>query len=369
MDAQILNRQRDAMATYDLDALVAFSMENVRYGAGYVVQSQELRINNRQFAVVATRDGQSAFLLTSNEATEARERSSITELYPYDEFASDPMAVLYVILEELGVAEARLGIDFAGVSAQRWRSLETKLTGAHLVDAKAAFSHARSIKTDAEVELLRDAARIADDAQARAHELVVPGMTEREIYRIIADEAIGLGADRVVMIQVAAGERSMYSNPVPSDRQVQDGEIVKIDTFVSRGGYLSDTGRSIAVGRAPAVFTQAWAHQHETMVQIHEAIKPGVDVATLWELFVDSFARNGHTPCIGFLGHGLGLSLHEEPFIAPDSKGVLAEGMVFAVEPILEINGVGLHYEHNLLVSDGGVVNLTPRFGPNLIEV
>ncbi len=127
MDQHITARHRAAMERHGLDALVAYSKENVAYGAGYTVPSQLLNIRNRQFAVACNRDGKAAMLLTANELQEAQARGTLRDLRPYDEFADDPMAVLAAILRDLGVAEGRIGLEMDAIPADRWEALRQLL--------------------------------------------------------------------------------------------------------------------------------------------------------------------------------------------------------------------------------------------------
>jgi Xaa-Pro aminopeptidase len=369
VDEHVNTRLRAAMDDRGLDALIAYSKENVAYGVGYTIPSQALGVRNRQFALVVNRDGEAALLLTSNEMTEARERSAVRELRPYDEFNEDPMQVLAGVLEELGVAGGRVGVEMDAMPADRWEALKRTAPGARLEPAGHAFEQARMIKSPAELERLRAACAVADIAQAEAHAQVREGMTEQDVYRIIVDRALAHGADEVLLVQVAAGERSAFSNPAPSTRKLRRGDVVKIDTFVSVGGYLSDTGRAVVVGEASARQRDIWRRMQETLAEVENFIRPGVTAREVWETFVDSFARRDMRPAIRFLGHGLGLSLHEEPFVAAHSDTVLEAGMVLAVEPIFEADGVGYHLEDNLIVTDLGVENMTSQFGPDLITV
>jgi Xaa-Pro aminopeptidase len=369
MNEHILKRQKEALGRFGLDALVAFSMENVAYGTGYLIPSQSLNLRHRQFAVVVNGDGKTALLLTSNEAPEAEERSAIRDLRPYDQFADDPMEVLAGILKDMGVAEGRIGLEMDSLSANRWETLKTHVQRAQWEDGCEAFKYARMIKTPDELDRLRKAARIADLAQAEAHPHVHVGVTEREIYRHVVDRAIANGADNILMVQVAAGERSAYSNPTPGDYRMKRGEVVKIDTFVEVGGYLSDTGRAFVVGEANQIQRDAWARMQETMAAIHTIIRPGVSTKSLWQTFVNTFKKYDMEPAMRFLGHGLGLSLHEEPFIAAHTDTTLEEGMVFAIEPVYETRDkkMGFHLEDNVIVTSDGVENMTSHFGPDLI--
>jgi len=370
VDEHIRARQQAAMARYGLDALVAYSRENVAYGTGYTVPSQSLNIRNRQFAVACSRGGRAAMLLTANELPEAAARSTLRDLRPYDEFADDPMAVLAGILRDLGVAEGRIGLEMDAIPADRWEALKRLLPRATWVHGAAAFHHARMLKTPAELDRLRQAARIADAAQAEAHSQVREGMTEQDLYRCIVDRALAHGAEGILMVQVAAGERSAYSNPTPSERKLKHGDVVKIDVFVTVGGYLSDTGRAVVIGEANPKQREIWSRMQETLAALEAMIRPDARTSDLWRVFVESFGRHGMAPALRFLGHGLGLSLHEEPFIAAHTDTALEAGMVVAIEPVYKADdGVGYHLEDNLIVTPTGVENMTSRFGPELIVV
>lgn len=370
MDKDITARHRAAMAQYNLDALVAYSKENVAYGAGYTVPSQLLNIRNRQFAVACNRDGRATMLLTANELKEAQARSTLSDLRPYDEFADDPMGVLAGILKDLGVAEGKIGLEMDAIPADRWEALKKHLPRARWEHGAEAFHFARMVKTPTELDRLRKAARAADMAQAEAHTQVREGMTEQDLYRLIVDRALAHGAEGILMIQVAAAERSTFSNPTPSDRRLKRGEVVKVDVFVTVGGYLSDTGRAIVIGEASPLQRQIWARMQETLAAIHATIKPGARTSALWRVFVEGFRKHDMIPVIRFLGHGLGLSLHEEPFIAAHTDTVLEAGMVFAIEPVYKTaEGLGYHLEDNVIVTPTGVENMTSRFGPDLLVV
>jgi Xaa-Pro dipeptidase len=369
VDRDILERHRIAMAHHGLDAMVAFSKENVAYGAGYIVPSQHLGVRNRQFAVAVNRDGNAAMLVTANELQEAQARTSISDLRTYDEFSEDPMRALVDLLGDLGVADGKIGLEMDGISADRWEALRNLIPRAHWVSGTGAYQEARMIKTPMELEKLRKAARIADLAQAQSHPHVHEGMTEKELYRVIVDRALANGAENILMIQVATAERSSYSNPTPSDRRMRRGDVIKIDLFITEGGYMSDTGRAIVIGEATPQQRQTWANMQAALSAVHGVVSPGATTADLWRVFVDSFASHGMAPIIKFLGHGLGLSLHEEPFISAQSSTVLEPGMVFAIEPVYRIGDIGFHLEDNVIVTAQGMENMTPHFGPELLVV
>jgi Xaa-Pro aminopeptidase len=367
MDAHIQHRQQEAMQSGGLDALVGFSRENVAYSAGYVIPSQQLNIRNRQFAVVVCADGRASMLLSANELTEARERALIKDLRTYDEFSDDPMEALCGLFEDLGVVNGRIGLELDALTAERWDRLRALLPKAEIVSGSAALMDARRVKSPRELELLRKSTFLAHRAQAEAHKRMVEGTSEQTIARWIIDSALEGGAEGVLMVQVAAGTRSTFSNPTPTPRQIAFGEVVKIDVFLTCGGYLSDTGHSVWVREANSRTQDTWAKLAETMEIVEDAVRPGVTTRELWNKFLQAFHARGLTMPGRFLGHGLGLSLHEEPFIAAHTDIVLEPGMVLAIEPV-HIQDKSLFWlEDNLLVTETGYESLTTALPHGMI--
>jgi Xaa-Pro dipeptidase len=367
----VQKRLQLSMARHGLDAIVAYSKENVTYTAGYVVPSMAVGIRNRQFAVAINRDGQAAMLLSANELTEAKTRASgVTDLRPYDEFNDDPMVVLAGILGDLGVLEGKVGLELDAIPADRWERLKTLAPRATWVDGGPALLEARMVKSPRELDLMRRVTNAAQVAQAEAHKVIHEGMTERELGRLIIDGALANGAESILMVQVGAGERSGFSNPTPTDRAMCRGEIVKVDVSVTVEGYLSDTGRGFVVGEATPFQRDQWARVAETIDLVEAAVKPGVTSGDLWRLFVANFAKYGMPLSVRFLGHGLGLSVHEEPFMAAHTETVFEPGMTFAIEPVhREPDGTAYFLEDNLALTATGLENMTALLGHDLIVV
>jgi Xaa-Pro aminopeptidase len=363
MDSFVIDRLQQAMDVQGVDGVIAFSPENVAYGAGYLVPSQTLHVRNRQFAVAVNRDGDSRMLLTSNEVAEAQTRSRIEELRSYDEFRDDPVAVLAGALNELGLTSARIGAELTAMPIAPWGRLGSSLPRATWLDGTSAFAHARMVKSPRELDCLRRACHAAEAAQAEAHRAIHAGMTENELYRLLADAALAHGADKILMIQVATAERSIFSNPTPTDRRFKTGDQIKIDMFVTVDGYLSDTGRTVVVGESSELQREVWSRMQETLARVLDSVRPGISTSKLWSIFSDTFASYDMVPKIRFLGHGLGLSLHEEPFIAAHVDTTLEEGMVFAIEPVYKLDDVAFHLEDNVIVTNDGLENMTTRFG------
>lgn len=362
------SRLADAMQFEEVDAVVAVSPENVAYVAGYTVPSQALGVRNRFFAAVVTLSGRSAMILSANELREAEQRAQVDQLIAHDEFNDDPIKVLLGVLGDLGLdpRRSRIGLEFDALPVDRWMALLEYADRAAFTNGTPCFAAARTVKSLAETELLRSAARIADAAQEFAHTTLKGNVTERDVARAISDAAMGYGADAIKGIQVAAGERSSLSNAAPTDRELQNGELVKVDNFFVKGSYLSDTGRSFSVGDPSPAQSATWNAIQDARMEILASIRPGVSTRDVWATFVDAFEARKLNPAIRFLGHGLGLSLHEEPFIAAHTDTTIEEGMVLAIEPIAQVGDVKFFVEDNLTVGPDGIDLFTDHFGARL---
>ena len=357
------------MSRHGLGGLVACSKENVAYTCGYVVPSQLLGVRHRHFAVVLNRNGRAAMLLTANELPEARTRTNIADLRPYDEFTELPGPVLVDIFKDLGLARAKVGLELDAMPVDQWTLLRRALPSVRWASGTDVFDDARKVKTPRELAHLRRAAYIAELAQADVYAQVREGVTERELARLLVAHALGHGAEAVLMAQVAAGARAIFANPRPSSHRLRRGDLVKIDVFVSVSGYLADTGRTVVVGPPSQRQRDVWSQMQETLSVVEATIRPGVSVAELWAVYAKAFRRHELVPVVR-LGHGLGLGLQERPYVTALDRTFLEPGMVLAIEPVAGAGrGAGFHLEDNLIVTSHGIENLTSRFGPALIQV
>jgi Xaa-Pro aminopeptidase len=118
---------------------------------------------------------------------------------------------------------------------------------------------------------------------------------------------------------------------------------------------LSDTGKAAVVAETSESQRRTWHKLVETQSAILERIKPGVNTRELWQVLIDKFKQFDLEPSITFLGHGIGLSLHEEPYITARSDTILEPGMVFCIEPVYKVPGeMGFHIEDEVAVTEDG---------------
>lgn len=159
------------------------------------------------------------------------------------------------------------------------------------------------------------------------------------------------------------------SLPVGANGTVlSDGMSVMVDMGGNFTGYMTDMTRVFSVGKLPDLAYRAHETSLEIQRRIAEAARPGTPASELYAIAVHTAAEAGlseyfmgHRQQAGFVGHGIGIEINEMPVLAPRSKEILAEGMVFALEPKFVIPGVGaVGIENSFAVTAGGLEKLTP---------
>lgn len=358
----VVHRVTELMAAEGLDALLVQSTENTRYLIGHPIQSQALNMRHRTFLTVLAPDGRCALLASRAEVPDIEENALGVEIISYDEFSDDLSEVMRAALEAAGISGGRVGAEQDSLTLQVSERVRTLLPGAELVPALNLLDTARAIKSEPEIAAMRQAASYAVRAQEAMYEVVEAGWTEREAATFLVGRLLDEGADGYKTVQVAAGPRSQLANPSPGDVALGSGQPVKVDLFPTVAGYLSDTGRTFSIGSATPALRAQWAAAEDVLATMAAFIQPGMTGGAVWSEYLQQLVSLGLEPAMQFLGHGLGLGLHEAPFIAPGSSQRIQPGMVLALEPVTTLDGVGLHIENVYQVTDSGLVNLTDGY-------
>lgn len=346
-------RQRAVIEDERLDAILSFSPESVAYAAGFMIPSQYVPIRKRVFCAVVTPDKE-ALIVAPVELNEARSQSRIEDIRSYNEFIEDPMKMIADVLEEFGCAEGRIAVEIDFLPGRHWTNLQKYLPAAKMEDGEAVFSRIRSVKTLEEMEHLRKIADVVDKAHSSLVGVVKPGWSEKQIALHLMERILTTGGDGISLLVVGSGERSVYANCPPTDRIIATGEIIRVDVFAHTARYMSDIARTYVVGPATAEQTEIWKKLCEAESALLEWIKPGVGTRDVMQRFLKLFEKMGLDSAINFVGHSLGLTLHEEPFFNVESDHVVEPGMVFAIEPVVFQGDWGFHLEDEILVTDAG---------------
>lgn len=354
MRSEIVTRQVAAMKQAGLDAIVSVSPENFAYVTGFVVPSQPL-IRHRHAAAVVTADGHTALYGVDMEATTIKRREPDQPFTVWAEFTDDSMAVMARMLEGMGLARARVGLEMDYLPAGDFLRLRKAMPHASFAPAEALLARLRQIKTTEEIELLRRLSRIADQSITDALASVSVGSSELDIAGAMTRTLYSLGAEHFKLMIVATGERSVFPNVGPTERRLKPEDVCRVEIFSVIGGYQAGVCRTAVVQKAPPHAERIWQHLVECKVLVMDRIKPGASCRAIYDAFIRKLAEM-NLPPISFVGHGIGLHLHEDPYlgttpeIGKTGDAVLEAGMVLGMEPLVYQTGYGYGMQNKDMV-------------------
>ncbi|GLI23608.1 Xaa-Pro aminopeptidase [Xanthobacter flavus] len=355
MREEILSRQAAAMREQGIDAIVACSPENFAYAAGFVVPSQPLLRHRHAMAVVSADAALNLFVVDMEESTVVREAPGVP-LTIWKEFSDDAMSEFATMLSGLGLSGGRIGIEMDYLPAGDFARLSAALPGVTFVPAEHLLSRLRQIKTPGEVALLRRLARIADQAIGDTLSALKPGDTELDIAAYLTRNIYELGAEHFKLLITATGERSQLPNVGPTDRKLVRGDVCRVEIFSVIGGYQAGVCRTAYVEEPPPMAEEVWQVMVDCKYRLLDLAKPGADCLEIYNDFVGRLKAH-NLPPISFVGHGIGLHLHEDPYLGatpllgqPGKSAALEENMVLGFEPLCYRTGYGFGVQNKDLM-------------------
>lgn len=334
------------------------SPANVKYVTGFEVPSQTLVPSRLVMAIVTPSDG-SCQIVVNMEESLTRTVTPLDRVVAYTELAEHPIDVLAETLLEM-VGRGRVGIELDYISAADFERLRTQVGPIQLDDVSGLFGQARLVKTRAEIEIIRAVSRMAHDAHYTSLSETRAGDTELQLASRIITRLLDAGAEHVLRLIIGSGNRSWHANPAPTGRVLEVGDMVRLDIFAVRGSYASDVARTAVVGEPTREQTELWKRMLHFRDGAFEMLRPGESTHAIYERYRRQMEDLGFQ-AINFLGHGLGVELHEKPYVDRFSDCELEPGMVLALEPYLMLpdRNWGFQLEDTIVITDDGFDLLT----------
>ncbi len=364
MEHEVLGKLRSAMRKAGYDALVAFSQDNVTYTAGFLVPSHASNRFRRTITVLAGEQFASQIVVNVEENL-AKQRSRFADIRSYNQFTQDPADILADTLIEAGAGSGRIAIELDYMPAQDYIRLRERLPAATLVPCRDLYFNARMIKTDQEIAVLTEVGRLTDRVIGEVLHQIKPGMTEKAIAQIIGGMMLDGGCDGL-KCQVGSGVRSGITNCTPTDKAVEEGDIVRVEILGDMKQYRSNVTRTAVVGTPTDEQNDIWSKMIGAREACKAMLKPGTAVADLYRTYVKYLRDRGIEPTLKFLGHGIGQTIHEEPYITDTRTVVLEPNITCTMEPLYMIPGrMGFHVEDMYRITPDGYEAITGTITPN----
>ena len=335
---------RNKMSSSDLQGLIISNPVNIKY--------------------LTNIDAEGILLLTRKEniyITDGRYiehvHSTLTlfdEIIVYDihDVSKDDYENFFMFCENVGFEEHY-------VTYAQYKEFVRKYKIHNLVETEKMIEKQRMIKDEDEVHNIQKACEITDNCFSYILTYIKPGMTEKQI----ADEIEEYYKQRIDGLSfetiVASGENSSMPHAVPTDRKIQEKDIITIDMGCKVNGYCSDMTRTFFVGEVPEEVKKVYDLVLKNQVQTQEEFKDGANTRLLSKMVENDFKLNGYD-LIHSLGHGVGMEIHEPPYINSKSDVQLKENMIVTNEPGIYIPGkFGVRIEDTVQITKFGCISLT----------
>ncbi|WP_448376044.1 M24 family metallopeptidase [Fervidobacterium sp.] len=337
----------------DIDAILVLNIESsntvtTRYLSGFTGSFSALLITPKRHIIVTD----------SRYWTQVKQESTF-ELVKY----IPPRSFLDTVVELIRNLDLRrVAIEKDRISAGVFDSLKDKLNDCEFEDISSLVVEVRSVKEDCEIEKIKVAVDIAQEAFKKMLEIARPGMKEYELAAYLEYQMKLLGADEPAFDTiVASGHRGALPHGKASDKIIEKGEPIVVDWGARYKGYNSDITRVFSIGEPSDTVKQVYNIVYEAQQKALEAIRAGVTGKE-----IDTIARNhiqeaGYGEYFGHgLGHGLGLEVHENPGLSYRWDKPLIDGQIVTVEPGIYLEGeFGIRIEEDVVVRENGCEILT----------
>jgi len=351
-------RLRERLQGSGAGALLVTALPNIRYLTGFTGSAAVLLVNAEPPDVFVT-DGRYRAQI-AGEIDPGLDTVIATE---------KPLAVARGLARDRGTA--RMVFERAHVSVADWEAWRDE-GGTEPVGVDRWVEELRRVKSPAEIEILRRAARIADLAFESILESVHPGVEERLLALELDRRLIEAGAEGSAFPTIVAfGERAALPHARPTERALRRGDIVLFDFGAVVQGYHSDLSRTVTCGPAGSELAEAYDVVLAAQRAAIEGIRSGLTGREADGLARETIAQAGHGERFGHsLGHGIGLEVHEAPRLSRTSEDLLEPHMVVTIEPgvYIETKG-GVRIEDDVVVGPHGVEVLTAAPKDTLITL
>lgn len=342
-----LERLATAMRLAGVDAVWLDASSSLTYYTGLSLHASE-----RIHGALVLRDGSLAYITPNFERPKLESMLRLPGRILVWEEHEDPFALF------AGQLTGRLALD--PETPFRFASRIAAQPGLSITGAEQMIAAQRRIKSSAEIAIIQTAMEASYRVQKAVHAGLRPGMKASEVADFIAAAHVALGMSPV-FAAVQFAEATAYPHGVAYDQQLASGDMVLVDMGARLHGYHSDITRTYVFGPSTARQRQLWECERQAQLAAFAAAQPGTPCEAVDKAARDVLAQAGFGPGYAVpglphrTGHGLGLDIHEAPWIVQGDTTPLAPGMCFSIEPMLCVYGeCGVRLEDIAYVTETG---------------
>jgi Xaa-Pro aminopeptidase len=350
-----LNRLRARLDSAGADAIVLAKAPNVTYVSGFV--------GSAGMAVVTARE---AFLVVDFRYVE----QAAAQAPDFSRVQATGQIIDAVAEVVRGTGARRVGVEEDYLPVGLFRRLSSAVAPADVVPI-GGLDHIRWLKSADEVDTIRRAVRVAEQAFTDVLPAIRPGSVERDIAVALEERLRRRGSQRLPFeIIVASGARAALPHGVAGDRVIGRGECVTVDFGAVVDGYVSDCTRTVITAPADARHREIYRIVLQAQQAALAGLRPGLTGREADALARRVITEAGYGDAFGHsLGHGVGLAVHEGPTLSPREEAVLAPGAVVTVEPGIYLPGWGGVRIEDLVVITGDGCEDLAALPKDMIEV
>ncbi len=353
-----------AIRASDLDGLLMFRQESMYYLTGY-----------DSFAYIVFQclylgaDGRLTLMVRPPDTHVALYTSTITDIRVWRDGIDDPIDMLRDILEEHNCQGKRLGIEFDAFGLRgnyALRLVDSLKSFCTMEDASEIISRLRAIKSESEIDYIRRAAKLADEAFAKGYELVEPGAFEAEILAVMQAEILKQDGDYPGNeFVIGSGPAALLGRYTSGRRYVDNEDQMTIELAGVFRHYHACIERNICLGPAPTKLISMYEVAVDSMQAAMEAMRPGNTNGDVYNAYARTCAQAGFQPGHSACGYGLGATFAPSwidwPFLCTGRDLILNPNMVFFLQIILFDSDAGLIAcpGHTVRVNEHGCESLS----------
>jgi Xaa-Pro dipeptidase len=353
-----LDKLTASLRTSELDAVILNPGPTLKYLSGL-----NFHLMERPVVLFIAPDQDPVLVLPKLELPKVDLFPYKIQAFAYGENPSEWDAAFRKAAQALGLEAKRIGVEPRQLRLMEFRHVKAGAPEAEYPDATDVLSALRLKKDKAEVDAMRKAVRIAQDALEAVIPQIKIGMTEHELSSELVMQLLKHGSEPELPFApiISAGPNSANPHASPTERKLQAGDLLVVDWGAAYDGYISDLTRTFAVGEVDEEYKKIHAIVQESNAAGRAAGKPGAPCADVDKAARDVIEKAGYGKYFTHrTGHGIGMEGHEAPYMRGDNMQLLEPGMAFTVEPGIYLTGRnGVRIEDDMVVTETGVESLS----------